>query len=263
MKRGTWIAAVALALALPAASQGQPFWSETFDADLGDFTAFNDASTTPNAWLWDGTCPATGEPGHTIAGTAHWINPATCLDYGDTGSKGDPGSFDYIRSIRVEVPAECTLGVRLDFNYFLDFNEGACYDQARVITLVDNSLETVVADNGLCDEDRPADRGALPRPESIIGNSGIGGLTDSRRWLPVSRFVPNAGPGSLVEILVVAETTDGFLNQGEGFLVDDFVLSCVQPFYEVPALSTVGFGAFGALLAVAAVVALARRRRQA
>ena len=126
-------------------------------------------------------------------------------------------------------------------------------------------IEHVVADNGLCDEDRPAvgRSGAAPRPEAIIGNTGIGGLSDIAAWSSLERFVPDAVPGSLVEVIFVGDVYDGFNNQGTGFLVDDVALSCVQPFYEVPTMSAVGFGAFGALLGVAALVAMARRRRAA
>jgi hypothetical protein len=260
MKRLTLFIALVGVLALPAMSQAQPFWSETFDTDLGDFTAVNDGQAA-NAWLWDGTCPATGEAGHSIAGTAHWINPTTCLDYGDLGTKGQNGSLDILRSVGVTVPDACVGGVKLELNYYLDFNEDAEFDRARVLVVINGALDEVVLDNGLPNGLRPADRSGEPRPESIPGNTGIGGLEDTASWTPVGRFLAGVGPADIVEIRIVGEVVDGFLNQGEGFLVDDVALSCIQPYYEIPTMSTVGFGAFGALLIAAALVALAQRRR--
>jgi hypothetical protein len=251
MHRSARLATLLAIVALPAAGFAQPFFEETFDATLGVFIAGNDGQAS-NVWMFDNTCPATGLAGHSASGTAHWINPTTCLDYG-TG-----GSTDVIQSPRVEIP-DCTTpgGVRVGFNYFLDYQEGASCDRARVEATVDGGDPVVYADNGLpglCDFGRPEGNGAE--------NVGLDNLLNDATWRHHEFIVPDALPGTFLQLTFVGETSDGILNSGEGFLVDDVTMECLVPFYEVPTMSTVGFGAFGALLAAAALVAMARRRRQ-
>jgi hypothetical protein len=161
-----------------------------------------------------------------------------------------------VQSPRVEVP-DCPSGVvRVAFNYLLDYQEGASCDRARLEATVDGGLPVVYADNGeegICDFERPEGNGAP--------NAGLGNLVNDATWRHLEVIVPDALPGTFLQLTFVGETSDGILNDGEGFLVDDVTMSCLVPFYEIPTMSTVGFGAFGALLAAAALVAMARRRR--
>jgi hypothetical protein len=245
MKRVSGLTLFAAALMIPAAAQAQPFFEESFDTNLGPFNALNDGATS-SAWAFDSTCPATGVAGHTVAGTAHWFNPATCFDYGSAATN------DALNSPRVEVP-DCALGVRVAFNYLLELDEGASCDRARVEAIVDGGTPVIYGDNGV--------EGFCARPEGT--NAGLGNLIVDATWRHHEFIVPDATPGSLLEVRFEAETFDGLFNDGTGFLVDDVTMACVVPFYEIPALGTVGFGAFGALLVAAALVALARRRRAA
>jgi hypothetical protein len=256
MVRPTSFALTLLALTLPGAASSQVFFEETFDSSFGTFTAFNNAQTG-NGWLWDGTCPATSLPGHSVSGTAHWINPATCLDYGLALAAGT----DLVRSPRVEVPA-CASAVRLAFNYLIDFEEASCYDRARAEVAIDGGQPVVYADNGATDEGCVGGREAA-REEGGGSNVGLDNLVVDAAWHSFEVNLPDALPGSFVEVQFAGQTVDSTSNSGEGFLVDDVTLSCVPPFYEVPTLGAVGFGAFGGLLAVAALLALARRRRAA
>lgn len=248
--------ALGLGLALCAAAEAQVFYTETFDADLGTMSALNDADAS-NGWVFDATCPAAPLAGHSAPGTAHWTNPTTCLDYGGGFSS------DALSTGRIEVPAECGGGVRLEFNYFLDFAESACYDRARVEVYVDGSGPLVVSDNGGCDSSQnPAPLAGRPSaPEGAGGNAGLGNLVSSSTWRATATLISDATPGTLLEVQFIGETLDGLFNSGEGFYVDDVVLTCQPRAYEIPALGASGFAALGALLATAAFVVLARRRR--
>lgn len=248
--------ALGLGLALCAAAEAQVFYTETFDADLGTMNALNDGEVS-NAWAFDATCPAAPLAGHSAPGTAHWMNPTTCLDYGGGFSS------DALSTGRIEVPAECGGGVRLEFNYFLDFEESACFDRARVEVYVDGSGPLVVSDNGGCGGSQgpalPAERPATPNGAG--GDTGLGNLVDAGAWRATATLISDATPGTLLEVQFIGETLDGLFNSGEGFYVDDVVLSCQPRAYEIPALGASGFAALGALLVTAAFVVLARRRR--
>lgn len=251
--KGSALGAVALAVALSGAAQGQVFYTETFAADLGAMVAINDGDTS-NGWVFDSTCPAAPLAGHSAPGTAHWISPETCLSYGDGFSS------DALSTGRIEVPAECGHGVRLEYNYFLDFDEDACYDRARVEVYVDGSGPLVVGDNGGCSGDRP-DPARPAAPEGGNGNSGLGNLLNQAAWRAGAALVANATPGTLIEVRFIGETDDDISNAGESFWVDDVVLSCQVAAYEVPALDSAGLAALIALLGLTALVVLARRRR--
>jgi hypothetical protein len=246
--------ALGLGLALCAAAEAQVFYTETFDADLGTLRAHNDGDVS-TAGAYDATCPAAPLADHSAPGTAHWTNPTTCLDYGGGFSS------DALSTGRIEVPAECGGGVRLEFNYYLDFEEGACYDRARVEVYVDGSGPLVVSDNGGCDAQNLALAERPSAPEGGGGDPGFGNLANAAAWRATATLISGATPGTLLEVQFIGETDDDLFNSGEGFYVDDVVLSCQPRAYEIPALGASGFAALGALLATAAFVVLARRRR--
>ncbi len=246
------------ALACAATAGAQPYFEETFDADLGAMIAGNDGQAS-NGWVWDSTCPAAPLADHSAPGTAHWTNPTTCLDYGNGGSS------DRLSTGRVEVP--CSRGVVLTFNYYLDFAEGASCDRARVEYSVDGVNYTVAADNGAQGSCflGPAADGVLrgQAPEGAGGNAGIGNLQDSATWTPLTAIFSDVQQGDLMDLAFIGETTDGLFNSGEGFFVDDVTLACVPPIQAIPTLGPAGVVGLGVLLAAAGAFALARRRRQA
>jgi len=223
--------------------------AEPFDVDLGEMNAANDGAGT-NAWTFDSTCPATALAGHTIAGTAHWINPTTCLDYGTEGSS------DLLTSDVIDV-SDCRGGVEVRFNYYLDFQESDEYDRARALVRLDGGTDVVVAANhGGGGGERPAGDGGS-NPPSLFE------LENDATWRSVAVIVPGSENASQAQLAFVGETEDGIANSGEGFLIDDVEVICRPAAYEVPALDGAGLAALVALLAAAALVAMARRRRNA
>lgn len=244
-----------LLLAGATAARAQTvIFSEPFAADLGDMTATNDGNDS-NAWAFDSTCPATALAGHSIAGTAHWVNPTTCLDYGNQGSS------DLLRSAQLDI-ADCRGGIELRFNYYLDFQEDASWDRARAVVSLDASTDVVVAAN--------IDEGDSEQLERPAGGGGGGGnppalleLVNDATWHSIAALVPGSESAATAQLVFVGETTDGIANGGEGFLVDDVEVTCRPAAYEIPTLGGAGFAALAALLALAALVALARRRRTA
>lgn len=245
----------AVCLVTPGAAQ-EVFHSETFAADLSGVVVINDGEAS-NAWAWDGSCPASGLAGHSSPGTARWGNPTTCLDYG-TG-----GSSDRISAGRYEVPVECTDGVRVNYNYFLEFDEGPCFDRARIEVNL-NGSSWVVADNGLCDVDTLVDpRRAGQAPSGFGGNAGLSNLINDATWHAGSALITDAQPGDLIAVDFTGETDDGLFNAGQGFFVDDIVFLCEPAAYEVPTVGPSGLIGLGILLALAAGVLLARRRAHA
>ena len=242
-----------LLLAGATAARAQTvIFSEPFAADLGDMTATNDGNGS-NAWAFDSTCPATALAGHSVAGTAHWINPTTCLDYGNQGSS------DLLRSAQLDI-ADCRGGIELRFNYYLDFQEDASWDRARAVVSLDASTDVVVAanlDEGESEQlERPAGGGG-GNPPALLE------LVNDATWHSIAALVPGSESAATAQLVFVGETIDGIANGGEGFLVDDVEVTCRPAAYEIPTLGGAGFAALAALLALAAVVALARRRRTA
>lgn len=246
------------ALAFATTAGAQPYYEETFDADLGAMIAGNDGQAT-NGWAWDSTCPAAPLADHSAPGTAHWTNPTTCLDYGTEGSS------DRLSTGRVEVP--CSRGVVVTFNYYLDFAESASCDRARVEYSVDGVNYTVAADNGVqgsCFFGPEAD-GVLrgQAPEGGGGNAGIGNLQNSATWTPLTAILSDVQQGDLMDLAFIGETSDGLFNSGQGFFVDDVALACVPPIQAIPTLGPAGLAGLVVLLAAAGAFALVRRRRQA
>jgi hypothetical protein len=258
VKIARWTNVALLAFATTAtAALAQPYYEETFDADLGAMIAANDGSASNN-WMFDSTCPAAPLAGHSAPGTAHWINPATCLDY------GNQGSTDRLTTGRVAVP--CDRGVLLEFQYYLDFEESASCDRARVEFSIDGVNYTTVADNGF--------QGSCVGPQGELraeapegagggsGNVGLGNIVNSATWTSLAVQLPGVSQGDLLDVQFFGETTDGVFNIGEGFYVDDVTLSCLQPIQAIPTLGSAGLVGLGALLAVAGALTAARLRRR-
>lgn len=262
VQRGSlaWLAGVLLVVGAAPAS-AQTFYSNSIAADLGTLTASNDGEPS-NTWAFDSTCPASLLAGHTAPGNARWGNPTTCLDY------GTDSSTDYLLTPELVVPAGCSGGVRLDFNYLIEFEESACWDRARVEAYIDGAGGLVVSDNGICGDDDEPENALRPRPEGNgngngNGNAGFGNLVADGTWRAASVLISAAHPGDLLQVAFVGETGDGLFNGGSGFHVDDVTLTCVPAFYEIPTLGSAGFLTLGFLLGAAGLAVMLRRRRAA
>lgn len=239
-------------LAGPAGAQVVYLFEESFDAGLGAMTATNGAFTD-NSWHFDDQCPAATSGAHSIAGTARFSRENDCDDYGDNGSFS-AADTDLLTSPAIDISA-CN-DAFLSYTYLLDYNEGPEFDRARVEISIDGGAFQVIADNS-----GSGARGPGARAETgPAGGNGIGGIENTGTWIASSFDLSTYGAGT-VTVRFVGELSDQFANNGEGFVVDDVVVSCRVPIQAVPAISPAGLAALAGLLAVAALFAVRRFRR--
>ncbi len=193
-----------LLLSGPAALAQTTLYQETFDASLGTAVATNDGVPS-NAWEFRDDCPANLLAGHSDPGAARWGNPGDCGNYGtDFDPTIDP--IDELRTPAFDI-SSCTSPnqVMLKFNYFLDFEEAAPWDESRVEVIVDGNPAQTVADNG----------------------GSVGGLANGAAWSAFSLDLSSqTAGGSTLAVSLVGVTLDGLFNTGGGFFVDDLEVIC-------------------------------------
>ncbi|MFN7973831.1 MAG: Ig domain-containing protein [Acidobacteriota bacterium] len=182
------------------------FFSESFAQGLGAMAAI-DVCGGGGQWYQETICGANAAPGHTGPGAARFGVPGNCGIFSFVQTQ------DYLQSPVVNVAAAGG-SVRLDFNYSLAYNfpSSSWANRARVEVIADGGPASVIADSG--------GAGFNCGPP---GSVGLNNLVNGAGWQPGSFTV--AATSTLQVRFVGEAASTSFIDQGEGFFIDDVLIS--------------------------------------
>lgn len=192
MRRLSLFAAV-LALGIVGAAMADDIFTEPFNSNLGSFAVSNGGGDGVATWQWRNNCSANTTGTHSQPGTMRHGRTDNCTNYGSSSTM-DTATISVDTSV-------CTAGdIQLKFNYLLNVQE----------SYWDRNWVTVNGTNMACWAGYPS---SCPY-----------GLNNNNQWAAMT--IPIVGTLPSITIVFNGQTLDGVANSGQGWHIDDVVVSC-------------------------------------